>query len=107
MEEMQKMVEREEKLGTKFCWKDPYSNYRAEIEVDSTGKPTYAFYGSDRGWCSKCYSEIGFDSVVQMVMKNFLDHDIDHFNKMRRILNEEYFEMAERLRRKATSRNDF
>lgn len=93
--------------GTKFSWKDPYSDWSAELTVDENGKPIHASYGSMKGWCSKSPDDIGFDGVVHEVMTDLFRNDLEEFRKMRDSLNSEYRQMAESIRKDAISKYDF
>lgn len=93
--------------GTKFSWKDPYSDWSADLTVDGDGNPTGASYGSMKGWCSKTIGEMGFDSAVCEVMRAFLEHDKEEFRQMRETLSPKYKKMAENVRLSKASEFDF
>lgn len=93
--------------GTKFSWKDPCSDWSAELIVDENGNPTDVSYGSARGWCSSCSGEDNFDSTVCEVMRTFLEHNKEEFIQMRESLNPKYKQMAEDVRKAKASQYDF
>lgn len=93
--------------GTKFSWKDPYSDWSAELIVDENGNPIDASYVSMNRWRSNVSGEYNFDSTVLKVMKTFLEHDKEEFIQMRESLNPRYKQMAENVRRAAARRYDF
>lgn len=93
--------------GTKFSWKDPYSDWSAELIVDENGKPIGASYGSMKGWCSRSSGDYDFDSIVYEVMRIFLEHDKKEFILMRDSVSPKYKQMAEDVRRMAIRKYDF
>ena len=93
--------------GTRFSWKDPCSDWSADLTVDENGNPIGASYGSARGWCSNCSGEDNFDSTVLEVMRTFLRDDKEEFSQMRELLNPKYKQMAENVRKAEASKYDF
>ncbi len=93
--------------GTKFRWKDSYSDWEAELTVDENGNPTYASYGSMNGWCSRSPEDGGFDDAVRRVMETLLEKDVEEFKNMRDSLNNKYRNMAEDVRIGKASKYNF
>lgn len=91
----------------KFSWKDPCSDWSAELTVDKDGNPIGASYGSMKGWRSRSREDTGFDSTVYEVMKTFLEHDKEEFIQMRDSVRPKYKQMAEDVRRMAIRKYDF
>ena len=98
MQEKYTKVVRGENTVYKFYWKDPYSSYSVQLEVDNTGNPIFASYGSDKERYSKCTLETGFNSTVKRVMRDLFVYNRKVFKNLKMFLNEEYYEMAENVK---------
>lgn len=93
------LFRRREKIE-RFRWNDPNSDYSIELILNAKGVPIYARYG--------IVSSLSQDDsiidkyIFQTVMEKFFENDINAFRKIRDLLNPNYFDAEDKLRRKKT-----
>lgn len=88
----------EDEVESKFCYQDPYSSYKAEIWLNKKGTPIYAAFGIKGKRIKKTYKDEQFDSAVKTIMTNLIDHDLEKFRDLRRLLDQDYFDMSENIK---------